>query len=589
MYSNNDFRSYQELYHAEEKKKKWDWLPGGKNTPEYNHWYYMTHPEKWGITKAGQQALDAAGNAINKFTDWTETDLDNKAVDAISKGYNKAKTAVTSTNAYKNAKSAYGDVRKATEAMQRRDDATRRANDYSNRASKSFREASDANLMAGASRRDAAMRELEGNHQAARAANRSSVAYSSRSANANKQADRYNRFADYNQRQAAQESSRANGYLDRAKNTVTNAARNAVGNTIDSARNANKAIGDAVQTKFENARNTDTMADDFAWRALQRAGRGDLKGAAESGAEAIRRGVKDANKAAGNAIQKKLEGSRDTDTMADDFAWRALQRAGQGDLRGAAESGAEAVRRGVKDASNAAGRKIKEAANSFINDSNTEVDNRLRDAYRTARDGNKASSREYLKSAARQAGREVGEAMGAAVEKVGNVVSRLKSAAGRSNETESNNVDKRVVSIRPNNRAPMTNASGIDSNPSTQARPQSDAAAKRASKAVRKAYDDAMEAVREAKERYGEGSLQYIQAVQDAFADAKKAISVSGDALRTKFDGATGTIDSAIDNGLEWLNGTYENMIEPIEYRTKLMRDTENYVGPLEDEERRRK
>ena len=575
MYSNNDFRSYQELYHAEEKKKKWDWLPGGKNTPEYNHWYYMTHPEKWGITKAGQQALDAAGNAINKFTDWTETDLDNKAVDAISKGYNKAKTAVTNSNAYKTAKSAYGDVRKATEAMQRRDEANKRANDYSNRASKSSREASDANLMAGASRRDAAMRELEGNHQAARAANRSSVAYSSRSANANKQADRYGRFADYNQRQAAQESSRANGYLDRAKNTVTNAARNAVGNAIDSARNANKAIGDAVQTKFENA--------------------------------------------------------RDTDTMADDFAWRALQRAGQGDLRGAAESGAEAVRRGVKDASNAAGRKIKEAANSFINDSNTEVDNRLRDAYRTARDGNKAYSREYLKSAARQAGREVGEAMGAAVEKVNETVTKLKAAAnkaitdsstqvddrlrdayrsarsgdyrnaanelgravgagsGRAPMDNANGIDKRVRSVKNDGRAPMTNATGIDSNPSTQARPQSDAAAKRASKAVRKAYDDAMEAVKEAKERYGEGSLQYIQAVQDAFADAKKAISVSGDALRTKFDGATGTIDSAIDSGLEWLNGTYENMIEPIEYRTKLMRDTENYVGPLEDEERRRR
>lgn len=43
-YSQNDWRKYSELYHG-----KWEW-PNGKNSSEYNAWYYKTHKEKWDKT-----------------------------------------------------------------------------------------------------------------------------------------------------------------------------------------------------------------------------------------------------------------------------------------------------------------------------------------------------------------------------------------------------------------------------------------------------------------------------------------------------------------------------------------------------------
>lgn len=46
----------KELYH-------WSW-PKGNNSPEYNHWYYVTHPEKW-----GQLARDKIKDTDNKVDD----------------------------------------------------------------------------------------------------------------------------------------------------------------------------------------------------------------------------------------------------------------------------------------------------------------------------------------------------------------------------------------------------------------------------------------------------------------------------------------------------------------------------------------
>lgn len=84
-YSYNDFRNYQELYH-----RNWDW-PNGNNSKEYNHWYYMTHPEKW---------KQVAGEAIDKIVKETDTDLDNKAWEYAKKKAPAVKKELTNFGNY---------------------------------------------------------------------------------------------------------------------------------------------------------------------------------------------------------------------------------------------------------------------------------------------------------------------------------------------------------------------------------------------------------------------------------------------------------------------------------------------------------
>lgn len=71
MYSQNDWRSYTELYH---KEGRWTW-PNGNNSKEYNQWYYATHPEKWArdvavdaIKKGGKWLYDKGKEAVEDFS-----------------------------------------------------------------------------------------------------------------------------------------------------------------------------------------------------------------------------------------------------------------------------------------------------------------------------------------------------------------------------------------------------------------------------------------------------------------------------------------------------------------------------------------
>ena len=58
-YTYNDWR-----YYLQHKESKWEWKDG-KNSSEYNHWYYLTHPEKW-----GKAIGDAAKSVKKAYDDW---------------------------------------------------------------------------------------------------------------------------------------------------------------------------------------------------------------------------------------------------------------------------------------------------------------------------------------------------------------------------------------------------------------------------------------------------------------------------------------------------------------------------------------
>lgn len=86
-----------------QKPAKWEW-PDGKNTPEYNHWYYVTHPEKWpalaknavddisrqvddiiydlnyAINRKGMDFLDSVDYAY-KHTKWWDDAMEKKTED----------------------------------------------------------------------------------------------------------------------------------------------------------------------------------------------------------------------------------------------------------------------------------------------------------------------------------------------------------------------------------------------------------------------------------------------------------------------------------------------------------------------------
>lgn len=507
MYSNNDFRSYQELYHAEEKKKaKWPWLPGGKNTPEYNHWYYMTHPEKWGITKAGQQALDAAGNAVNKFVQGTETDLDDKALAGLKSGYNTAKNAVTSTNAYKNAKNVASDVRRSTEAMQRRDDADRTANKAAS-AAESYREKAKT------------------------------------STGADKQ--RYTRLAKQaeetekrNRSQAGQESVNAKGYATRARNT----AKSAVTNTVDMYKNR---IGNAIDdTKLNINRritNNNTQVDNYLRNAVKEASEGNFK-------------------AAGNG----------------------LKNAGRQAVR---EAG-DAIRRGARDAGDAIGdatNKLERRVREGVRNSNTQVDDHLVRAFDRLTDKDQKDIAKRLKGAGREAvgaGREavsdVKKALGNAVDNVGNTVNKLKNAAEgydaykdlertnrkfdsvTDNPSKISDAERRLADAR-SKEGGATGARLAETTSNTKK--NSIEAAKTASKSVREIYDHAMKELGDIRDKYGQNSPQYLQALKDAKDDALDAIDKTGSQLRIKFYTSAGTVASEMGSGAEWIANAFDGLI----------------------------
>lgn len=59
-FSQNDWRSYQYLCHG-----RWQW-PDGKNSSEYNAWYYRTHPDKWIKDKIDEAVVNGAKWIFNK-------------------------------------------------------------------------------------------------------------------------------------------------------------------------------------------------------------------------------------------------------------------------------------------------------------------------------------------------------------------------------------------------------------------------------------------------------------------------------------------------------------------------------------------
>lgn len=84
MYSENDFRYYQEahLAHADEKSK-WKWLPGGKNPPDYNKWYYETVTKvKNAAKKAGEDIAEGAKTAVENTKEFVTGDKAEKDLHA---------------------------------------------------------------------------------------------------------------------------------------------------------------------------------------------------------------------------------------------------------------------------------------------------------------------------------------------------------------------------------------------------------------------------------------------------------------------------------------------------------------------------
>lgn len=265
MYSYNDWRSY-ELYHASA-------FPGkgfikGKNTPEYNKWYYMTHPEKWGITKAAVGMYDKA----KEFANNTETDLDDRFLDAVGEGANRLKTGLKNN-------SAVQDVRRSTEALQRRDTARRNA------------EAERAGAKNAERGRDAAS-------SASSSAGR-------RAKQLDNEAQFHTRNANNYSRQANQESANADAYARRARNTVGNAVRNTVGSAVGAARNAGQRILDA------------TTIDEKLGNAAGALRRGDFRGAASSARAAGREAGERLGNAARNTGRRVLDSTNLDERAAD--------------------------------------------------------------------------------------------------------------------------------------------------------------------------------------------------------------------------------------------------------------------------------
>lgn len=490
MYSNNDFRDYQELYHAEGEKKKWNWLPGGKNPPEYNHWYYMTHPEKWDITKKGKEVLDAAGKKVNEFIDNSETELDNKLRDATKTAYDNAKNKVTSSNAYQTAKNIAGDVRKSTELMDRRDKANRRADTYANRASE-------------------AEKKYQSNHSTGNY-------YAQKEAVKNKnEADKYNSLAEQNRRSAARYNSTSKGYLDRASNAAKSAARNTVGNAIDSARLGAQELADRVGTGIkdtasnlnrnirENARNNRTQVDDALIRAVDSARRGSLKGVGRNLSDAGREAGKEVKNALGSAVSKVTE-------TAD---------------------------------------KLKNAANAYGAYRNLEKANRAYDENQDAvtRNARTNAENEFNKAASRSGGQ-----LGV---KAGDAKNNLINQAG----------------VAKNN---AQNALGTLKNKSI-------IAAQTASMEISDIYSKAKDKLSDIGEKFGWNSPEYLRAVKDTYSDVKGQVTSLGSDLRTRFENAPGTVNSAIESGLDWISNGFYGLLDNIDLdvlKTKNKYDEEIYT-----------
>lgn len=322
MYSYNDWRSY-ELYHASA-------FPGkgfvkGKNTPEYNRWYYMTHPEKWGVTKAAVGMYDKAKD----FAENTETDLDDRFLNAVGEGANRLKTGLKNN-------SAVQDVRRSTEALQRRDQQRALANRQRERE----RSARD-NAYNSRATRDGA--DTVANNPHASQAARDAASGASRRANSNAnmydaQARSYGQSASRAERRANQESANADAYARRARNTVGNAVRNTVGSAVGAARNAGQRILDA------------TTIDEKLGTAAGALKRGNFRGAAT----AARAAGREAGERLGNAANRAVGAAKDaindridrSSTVADDMAREAYRnlRSGNTNLaKGYARGAARAV------------------------------------------------------------------------------------------------------------------------------------------------------------------------------------------------------------------------------------------------------
>ena len=502
MYSNKDFRSYQELYHAEEKKKnKWPWLPGGKNTPEYNHWYYMTHPEKWGITKAGQQAVDAVKKGVDDFTNWTETDLDNKAVDALSRGYNTAKNAVTNSNAYKTAKNAVtnsntyqtakktvNNVRAATEAMQRRDAFAERERDAQDKQYK----ARATNYGAG---------NVANNTYASSAAQQ---AASSAQRKAQQDTDVYSRRANTMNERKKQESANASRYLNRAGET----AKNLGGSVVNDSKN----LGTSIKNRVNNAiDNNNTQVDNRLRDAFREARSGNWKGAA-------------------------------------------------GSLRNAGSTAVSETKKTINKKAN----ETRNAINKRIDDSDTVADNMAREAFRNLREGNTNLAKGYARGAVKAATNDAKKALGNAVDNVGNTVSKVKNAAEgydayKDREKNNSATNQRRLGEARSKEGGETGARLAEM--TSNAKKNSIEAAKTASKSVRDIYDHAMKELGDIRDKYGQNSPQYLEALKDIKQDAIQAVTSTGSSIRTAFQNAPGTVMSVMSSGAEWISNTFDGLI----------------------------
>lgn len=382
MYSYNDWRSY-EFYHASA-------FPGkgfikGKNTPEYNKWYYMTHPEKWGITKAAVGMYDKAKDAVNDFVENTDTDLDNQALDlarrgknAIGRGINKA---LSKTTVDDNISRGVKSVRASTEALQRRDSANRQAQDYSQKAANA--------------------RKIGANKQAEK--------YEAAAGRATRTAQ--NAQSQFNSTATGRGLRRASDAVGNVKTAVSNTGRRILDSTtiddniVDAGRNLAKG-------NFRGARDAAKRVGYEAGSMLRGAGQRVLNstdlddraiGAARSAGTAVRNAVRGATGLSARDVANDPNASQ----AARDAANRSYQNslAGRADAAGRAlRTGAGAVAGGAKTAVDNArdlGRRALDA---------TTIDESLGRAASNFAKGNFKAAGANVRNAGREAGEVIGNA-----------------------------------------------------------------------------------------------------------------------------------------------------------------------------------
>lgn len=536
MYSENDFRYYQggALSHAEGEKKIWDWLPGGKNPPEYNKWYYATHPEKWGITKAAKDVYNKAKDLAEN----TETDLDDRALAALGRGANRVKEGLKNNSVVSN-------TRRSTEALQRRDSAQRKANDARAKADEAYKAGRT-------SQAERYYKEAQGyerqaktyGNQARAARNNAGTAIQRGARNTVENVGRSAR----NLGQRALNATTIDDSLREAGRAVKQAGYEAGSRAVGAVRSGAEAVGRTARSLGQRALDATTI-DEKLGTAAGALRRGDFRGAASSARAAGREAGERLGNAARNTGRRVLD-STNLDERAADAIGRAesgLRRAGNA-ITGAGRNVLDTAGRGVGavvGGARALGQRALDATN--------------RDRNAAARD--LETARSNYNELARQSSNAIGRMMDRA-EETGDPVSAQNAFRDLAADLARQNVSTAQRQTREAEGAYNRAQDRYDQTPLGRAENAArnlknsvgtaDEAEIEATKAVKAAVNDYWDAV----DKYGVNSPQ-AKAAATAAEGKMNSVAVS---IIGRFGNAKDTIEGVIDDGQEWLDSITENI-----------------------------